>query len=66
MFDAAAKLASGIGVPAIGLILLVLGWRWSFAITGAISFLYFLMFWHVYRDPGDDMALSGEERRYLE
>ncbi len=42
--DSAAKFASAIGVPVIGIVL-IHGWRWSFAFTGAISFAYFLLFW---------------------
>ncbi|MFZ0744508.1 MAG: MFS transporter [Terracidiphilus sp.] len=64
-FDAAAKLAPAVGVPLIGMVLLRVGWRWSFALTGLISFLYFLLFWKVYRDPNDDAALSGVERAYI-
>ena len=51
VFDAAAKLASAIGVPLLGVLLLRLGWRWSFAITGFISLAYFGLFSGVYRDP---------------
>jgi MFS family permease len=65
MFDAAAKFASAIGVPLIGIILIHVGWRWSFAITGIVSFLYFLLFWRVYRDPEEDPALSELERSYI-
>lgn len=65
LFDGAAKLASAIGVPLIGVLLLWFGWRWSFAITGFISFLYFLLFWKIYRDPNEDPALSSEERAYI-
>jgi MFS family permease len=50
-FDGAAKFASAIGVPLIGLLLLRIGWRLSFAATGLISFLYFLLFVGAYRDP---------------
>ena len=50
-FDGAAKFSSAIGVPLIGLMLLRIGWRMSFAATGVISFLYFLLFVGVYRDP---------------
>jgi MFS transporter, ACS family, D-galactonate transporter len=50
-FDGAAKFSSAIGVPLIGLMLLRIGWRLSFAATGLISFLYFLLFVGVYRDP---------------
>jgi sugar phosphate permease len=63
--DSAAKFASAIGVPLIGMILLKVGWRWSFAMTGFVSFAYFLLFWKVYRDPQDDLWLSEAERRYI-
>ena len=51
LFDSAAKLGSAIGVPLIGLLLLRIGWRMSFAATGLVSFLYFLLFVVLYRDP---------------
>jgi MFS family permease len=66
IFDAAAKFASAIGVPAIGILLLSVGWRWSFAITGLVSLGYFVYFWLVYRDPAEDAGLSAEERIYIE
>jgi len=65
IFDAAAKFASALGVPIIGLILLKVGWRWSFALTGVISVLYFGLFWLVYRDPEDDPKLTEIERTYI-
>jgi ACS family D-galactonate transporter-like MFS transporter len=65
LFDAAAKFASAIGVPLIGMLLLKIGWRWSFAATGLASFLYFLLFWKVYRDPEDDIGLSHAEHIYI-
>jgi MFS transporter, ACS family, D-galactonate transporter len=66
IFDGAAKLASAIGVPAIGILLLRIGWRWSFAATGVISFFYFLLFCYVYREPADDPELTILERDYIE
>jgi MFS family permease len=65
VFDAAAKFASAIGVPVIGIILIRVGWRWSFAITGAISLVYFFFFWKIYRDPCDDPELSEPEWKYI-
>ncbi len=50
-FDSAAKFSSAVGVPLIGLLLLHVGWRLSFAATGVISLLYFALFCGVYRDP---------------
>jgi len=65
MFDSAAKFSSAIGVPVIGIALLLAGWRWSFALTGIISLAYFLYFWRVYKDPDDDPQLSRMERDYI-
>jgi MFS transporter, ACS family, D-galactonate transporter len=65
IFDSAAKFSSAIGVPVLGIILIRLGWRWSFAITGIISLLYFFAFYVFYRDPGDDAKLSGIEKRHI-
>jgi ACS family D-galactonate transporter-like MFS transporter len=65
IFDAAAKFASAIGIPVIGVILLKFGWRWSFAITGLISLLYYALFYRIYRDPDEDPALSDSERQYI-
>jgi MFS transporter, ACS family, D-galactonate transporter len=65
IFDGSAKLASAIGVPLIGMLLLKAGWRWSFAATGLVSFLYFLLFCYVYRDPVDDPELTPQERDYI-
>jgi ACS family D-galactonate transporter-like MFS transporter len=66
LFDAAAKLAPALGVPLLGAVLIWAGWRWSFALTGAISFVYFFFFWRIYRDPDEDLALTETERNYIE
>lgn len=63
--DAAAKFSSAIGVPLIGLLLLYVGWRWSFAATGFVSFLYFVLFYLVYRNPSEDKGLSAGELEFI-
>jgi len=65
MFDAAAKLASAVGVPVIGIFLLHFGWRWSFAGTGVVSLVYFGLFWAFYRNPSEDRRLSNAEREFI-
>ena len=62
IFDSAAKLASAVGVPILGVLLWRFGWRWSFAATGFISFLYFVLFFIFYRNPCEDKSLSVAER----
>jgi MFS family permease len=63
--DAAAKFASAIGVPILGLLVFRLGWRWSFIFTGFVSFGYFLLFRSVYRNPSEDPKLSPAEKQLL-
>jgi ACS family D-galactonate transporter-like MFS transporter len=65
LFDGAAKFSSVIGIPLVGFVLLRAGWRWGFATTGAISLLYFIYFWRVYREPDEDAGLTEAERRYI-
>jgi MFS transporter, ACS family, D-galactonate transporter len=65
LFDASAKLASAVGVPVIGVLLLKVGWRWSFAVTGIISLLYFGLFTLIYRDPVHDEKLSDAEWSHI-
>lgn len=61
LFDASAKFAPALGVPLIGILLLHIGWRLSFAATGVVSFLYFALFFVLYREPEDDAGLSSRE-----
>jgi sugar phosphate permease len=65
IFDAAAKFANVIGVPLVALAVVQFGWRWGFIITGFLSFLYFLAFLIVYRDPSKHPQLSPAERDYI-
>jgi len=65
IFDSAAKLASAIGVPVLGLLLWKFGWRWSFAATGGISLIYFVLFCLFYRNPSEDRRLSSKERDFI-
>lgn len=65
-FDSAAKFSPAIGIPLVGLLLLHFGWRISFAFTGVLSLLYFLLFVWIYRDPANDHHLSASERAYIE
>ena len=62
MFDSAAKFAPGVGVPVIGILLLHIGWRWSFAVTGFVSLLYFALFYAFYQNPSEDTRLTDAER----
>jgi MFS family permease len=65
MFDSAAKFSSAIGIPVIGILLLHVGWRWSFAATGVLSLLYFVLFYAFYRNPSEARSLTATEREFI-
>jgi ACS family D-galactonate transporter-like MFS transporter len=65
IFDSAAKFSTAIGTPLIGILLIHYGWRFSFSMTGVASFVFFLAFYYLYRNPSEDKKLSEEERQYL-
>jgi MFS transporter, ACS family, D-galactonate transporter len=54
-----------VGVPLIAVALVIMGWRGAFAMTAVLSFLFLIVFWVVYRDPGEDERLSRAEHEYI-
>ncbi|HTJ31556.1 MAG TPA: MFS transporter [Acidobacteriaceae bacterium] len=65
IFDGMAKFASALGVPLLGLLLLKMGWRWSFAATGVVSLIYFWLFRRIYCEPHEDEKLTDAERAVI-
>jgi sugar phosphate permease len=64
-FDAAAKLSSALGLPIVALAVASWGWRAGFWMTGILSLLYAVVFWLLYRNPGESKRLSETERKYI-
>jgi MFS family permease len=58
IFDAGGKLGPALGVPILGLLLFHFGWRISFAVTGTLSFAYFLAFALFYRENPDAASIA--------
>lgn len=65
IFDSAAKFSNVIGVPVVAFAIVNLGWRWGFGITAALSALYFVAYWALYRDPSQDPRLARSEHEYI-
>jgi sugar phosphate permease len=65
LFDSASKFSNVIGVPVVAFAVVTLGWRGAFLATAALSFVYFLAFLVIYRDPSKDLSLTDEERRHI-
>jgi len=66
IFDAAAKFSNVIGVPLVAITVVTFGWRWGFGLTAVLSFLYFIAFYVLYRDPSADKRLSKVEYDYIQ
>lgn len=60
IFDSAAKFSTAIGTISIGMLIVHFGWRIAFGATGVASFVYFLLFFFLYRDPSK--AFSNERK----
>jgi len=65
IFDASAKFSNVVGIPIIAFAVVRFGWRWGFAITAAASFVYFVAFCLLYREPSADPRLSPAEREHI-
>lgn len=65
LYDVGAKFSNVIGVPLVALAVVGLGWRWGFGVVAALSFVYFVVFYRMYRDPSQHPNLTREEREYL-
>lgn len=65
IFDSAAKLSTAVGVPIVAAILVAYGWRMTFVATGILSFLFFVAFYLLYRNPSTDKRLTYAERKYI-
>ena len=65
LFDAAAKFSNVIGVPLVALAVVNFGWRWGFGLVATLSFVYFVAFYIIYRDPSAHPQLSTREREYI-
>jgi ACS family D-galactonate transporter-like MFS transporter len=65
IFDSAAKFSNVIGVPLVAFAIVGFGWRWGFGITAILSLIYFIAYWALYRDPGEDKRLTAAEHDYI-
>jgi ACS family D-galactonate transporter-like MFS transporter len=65
LYDVGAKFSSVIGVPLVALAVVRLGWRWGFGMVAALSLVYFLAFYCLYRDPSRHSRLTPGERDFL-
>ena len=66
VFSNGNVLGSIIAPPLVTFLLLHLGWRWAFVITGGLGIALWVVWRHVYHSPENHPRLTDEERAVIE
>jgi sugar phosphate permease len=64
IWNCSSTLGQAVALPLLTTLLLLLGWRWMFAVMGLVSIILAGFFYFIHRDP-DEVALSESDRAYL-
>ena len=63
IFNSASTLGTGLAAPLLTALMLLFGWRWMFIIMGALGLGVAVLWYALYRNPGE-MALTEDEHRW--
>lgn len=66
IFNAGTNVASMIGPPIFAWMVIHVGWRQCFYITGGFGFIWLVIWWVVYRLPREHPLVSASELAYIE
>jgi MFS transporter, ACS family, D-galactonate transporter len=66
IYDSGARVGTALSVPLVALIIVAVGWRWSFVITGVVGALWVLFWVWQYRNPREHARASAEEIDYID
>ncbi|WP_396919058.1 MFS transporter [Mycolicibacterium sp.] len=68
IFDGCAKISNVVGIPVMAFLVSTFSWHAAFLFTGALSLLFFVAWWLLYRSPTVAVAegrMSADELDYL-
>jgi MFS family permease len=65
LWDSGSKFGPALSPPILVAIMLLVGWRWLFAICGLAGIIYAVCFFVFYHNPKDEANLSKEEADYI-
>ncbi len=65
IFNAGTAIGATVAAPLVSFIALTLGWRAAFVITGALGFVWMIVWVLFYRLPADHKRLGDDERRLI-
>lgn len=66
LFNTGSAVGAVIAPPLIALIVSSLGWRWVFYLTGAVGFIWAMIWMWIYQPPSSCRFVSDEERSMIE
>jgi len=66
IFNTGSSVGAVVAPPLIALIVLLLNWRWVFFITGAMGFLWVVLWLKLYQPPAKHGLITPAERAYIE
>ena len=65
IFNTGSAIGAVAAPPLIAFIVHILGWRWVFFITGAIGFVWAVIWLKFYQPPSKSRFISNEEREFI-
>jgi ACS family hexuronate transporter-like MFS transporter len=66
IFNTGSSLGAVIAPPLIAAIVVWSNWRWVFFVTGALGWIWAIIWWKVYDLPGRHPRITQTERAYIE
>lgn len=66
IYDNGARVGTALALPIVTAVIAGFGWRASFAVTGALGFVWVLFWVLLYRTPHNHPRVSREEIEYIE
>jgi len=65
VFNSGSNVGAVVGPALVPWIALTWGWQWAFIATGAIGFIWLVLWWGLYQPPESHPRLSSEELAYI-
>ncbi|MBO9624690.1 MAG: MFS transporter [Sphingomonas sp.] len=66
VFNAGSNIGAIVTPLVVPLMVIAWGWRSAFVITGAVSFVWLIAWWFMYRDPREHPKVSQTELEWIE
>jgi ACS family hexuronate transporter-like MFS transporter len=66
IFNAGTNIGAVLAPPVVAWLTYSMGWRWAFIATGAIGFIWLIIWWFTYDTPAKSQKLTKAELDYIQ